>query len=132
MKVYETMYEPSESELDPQGFFHSTHFHGVFGRARYEFLNELGIPQTWFEEHGLTLVAKHQSCDFSAPIRRGDRAKIVTSVQKPGESSIHFLCGAYRMSDGALSATGPTVTVVVSRTSPDRKASIPSEAREIL
>lgn len=113
-KPFRTEYEPQDFERDPNGNFHSTYFHVACGHDRYAAFDATGFSQETLRSRGLATVAKQQSCEFFAPIRRGDRAVIETWVERIGTTSICFRHDVCRASDGTLAARAQAVTVIVS------------------
>jgi 4-hydroxybenzoyl-CoA thioesterase len=75
-------------------------FDAVGGYAHLVRIRKIGVP------------AVHVECDFKSPLRYGDVARIATTVEKLGRSSVTFRYAMTRAADGVDVATIGHVCVV--------------------
>ena len=100
--------------------------------AMEKFMESLGLPIEKFLNGNpdLSFPLVHAEADYKALLAAGDRISIEVSIDKIGETSVHFIY-AIRKTDGTLAGSGKTVNVSVNKTT-GQKTKLPQDWLEKL
>jgi acyl-CoA thioester hydrolase len=89
----------AEHTIERKIYYHHTDAGGVvyygkylqlFEEGRTEALRSRGIDIVAFLAQGLFFVIVHIEIDYKSPARYGDTVSIVTTIDRIGNSSVHF------------------------------------------
>ncbi|MBN2427386.1 MAG: acyl-CoA thioesterase [Deltaproteobacteria bacterium] len=112
------------AETDAQGVVHHANYLTWFEEGRSEFLRQVGMNYSGFEEAGFFVIVAHAEVDYRAPAFYEDRITVTTNLSKARRRVLEFTYRAVNQ-DGQLLAEGRTVHVVIGR---DRRpTSLPRE-----
>ncbi len=112
------------AETDAQGVVHHANYLTWFEEGRSDYLRQVGMNYTSFEEAGFFVIVAHAEVDYRAPAFYEDRITITTHLSKVRRRLMEFTYEAVNQ-DGRLVAEGRTVHVVLGR---DRRPiSLPKE-----
>jgi len=112
------------AETDAQGVVNHANYLTWFEEGRSEYLRQVGMNYSGFEEAGFFAVVAHAEIAYRAPAFYEDRVTITTRLKKAHRKILEF---AYRAvnQDGLLLAEGRTVHVMIDRER--RPTSLPRE-----
>jgi 4-hydroxybenzoyl-CoA thioesterase len=119
-------------DVDAAGLVFFARFLGYGHEAMERFFD--GVPGGYvglITKRKIGFPAVHVTCDFRAPLRYGDVARIEVTVPKIGTSSCTFRYAVTRASDGADVATIEHVVVSTDLTTVT-KIALPDDARALL
>lgn len=123
--------------IEKKIYYHDTDAGGVMYYANYlkhleegrsEFFFSKGLDVACLAEKGVMFPVAHFEIDYKSPARHGDIIHILTSVEKTGFSSIHFLQEIKK--EGLMLATARTLCACVDEKLKPR--ALPDEVKKAL
>lgn len=95
-------------DIDPAGIVYYPKLVDYTHVAVEDFFDRMGIDYSrLLAEHGLGLPTVRLEMDFLRPLRYGDRVDVVSTVERLGETSVHWRHELHRRADGEEAEARP-------------------------